>query len=106
MKLYHVFFRTYTREGYQMDDKFVVVKKKGSLEWKKPVEKDPRGGFRGVLATENDIKNLWEFGNGIDRLEFLGELDDSLFNPVLSESDFVADQIRSKKNNECIGYQG
>lgn len=85
----------------------------GANAGKKYIEKvNPRGpnekhyiGQDGTMTVlEKDIKTWWDWG--VVTCTYAGEMDDSLFKPVLAEPDFVDEQIRSKKNGDLVGYQG
>lgn len=100
MKLYSMYFRTPVKE--YNPDRLVAIKRI-------PRGVDPRVNLsaEGYLTVmEPDIKKYWEYGGGVEKLIYVGDVDDALLNPVLAEPDFVDEQIKSKKNGALIGYQG
>jgi len=101
-KLYRLYFRS-TEKDFSPDRRYAKKKMKGST----PDLKLYLSFFDGsVTVLENEIQKYWDYGDGIERLEFAGEMDDSYLKPTLAEPDFVDDQIKSRKNGETIGYQG
>lgn len=101
-KLYRLYFRT-TEKDFTPDRRFAKKKVKGPQPDLKLYVNLVDGS---ATVLEDDIKKYWEYGDGIERLEFAGELDDSYLKPILSEPYFVDEQIKSKKNGETVGYQG
>lgn len=98
MRIYTIFFHRYEKD-YNPERSYVY--KKGKKD-KFFTDKE-----RGLLVTEADLTSYLDFAeDGIDKIVFVGELDDKLFAPLLAEPDFVDNQIRSKKNGEILGYQG
>ncbi len=97
MKLFQLFFRTTDKE-FSPDRYYIKLKKNSDKVY---LDKE-----KGLLVIESDIKKWWEEGGGILSVEYAGELDDKLFQPVLAEPDFIDSQIRSKHNAEILGYQG
>ena len=100
MKLFVLYFRT-AEKDYNPERRYVTRRTKVGPDIKYYLNSD--GGY---LVMEDEIKKFWELGGGIDRLTYVGELDDNYFKPTLTEPDFVDEQIKSKKNGEIIGYQG
>lgn len=96
MKIFRLYFRT-PKKRYNDGDR-IYIEHMG-----KEIFLMPEGY---LTVVENDVRLLWNAGGGIIKLEFLGEMPDSLFNPVLSEPDFIDEKIRSKKGGEVIGFQG
>ncbi len=103
MKLYTMHFRV-TAKDYQPSgpDNIVAVKKnKTGPDAKLKLNSD--GTY---TAMEDELKKYWDYGGGIDKVVFAGEIDDALFKPTLTDHDFVDEQVKSKKNGETVGYQG
>lgn len=99
-KLYRVYFRTVDRE-YNPDKKIAKKRTKVGPDLKVTLSEDGS-----LTVLEEEIKKYWEYGDGISKLEWAGELDDSYLKPILAEPDFVDNAIKSKKNGEILGYQG
>lgn len=99
-KLFRIYFRSVEKE-YNPERKYVKKKGKIGSDYKHFVSDDGS-----ITVLEDEIKKYWEYGDGVSKLEFAGELDDNYLKPVISETEFVDEQIRSKKNGEIIGYQG
>jgi hypothetical protein len=105
MRFYLIHFRTYEEEYNHSvipKRKYIVEKSRNSATDKKHYLNNEGG----LLVMENEIQKYWKLGGGPDVIKFVGEMDDALFKPTLSEPDFVDDQIKSKKNGENVGYQG
>lgn len=100
-RLYRLYFRT-TEKEYQPSERKVAKKKVKSG----PDPKVILSVDESLTVLEKEIAHYWEYGDGVVRLEYAGELDDSYLKPTLAEPDFVDDQIKSKKNGETVGYQG
>jgi len=100
MKLYTIYFRV-TDKDYNPERKYATKKVKHGPDPKVYLNVDG-----GLTVLEDEIKKYWEYGGGVERLVFMGELPDERLNPTLAEPDFVDEQIKSKKNGETIGYQG
>lgn len=100
MKLYTMHFRTVTKD--YNPDRYSAVKKNRVG----PDAKLTLGSNGTYTAMEDELKKYWDYGDGIDKIVFAGEIDDALFRPTLTDHDFVDEQIKSKKNGEIVGYQG
>lgn len=99
-RLYRMYFRTVDKE-YQPERKVAKKKVKSGPDPKVTLSAD-----ESITVLEKEIPTYWDYGDGVLRLEYAGELDDSYLKPTLAEPDFVEDQIKSKKNGETVGYQG
>lgn len=99
-KLYRMYFKTLDKD-YNPDRRYAKKKTKTGSDLKLYVCADGS-----ITVLEEEIRKYWDYGDGIERIEYAGEMDDSYFKPVLAEADFVDDQIKSKKNGETVGYQG
>jgi hypothetical protein len=99
-RLYRMYFRTVDKE-YSPERKLVKKKVKSGPDPKIYLSSD-----ESITVLEKEIAQYWDYGDGVLRLDYAGELDDSYLKPVLAEPDFVDEQIKSKKNGETVGYQG
>ncbi len=100
MKLYTIYFRAPEKE-YNPERRVAIKKIPRGADLK--LHLNAEGGY---TVIETDIKKYWDFAGGIEKLLFIGDLDDALLKPYLAEPDFVDNQIRSKKNGDILGYQG
>lgn len=100
MKLYTMFFRIIDKD-FNPERKYVLKKIKTGADLKIYLNIDG-----GLMVMEDEIKKYWDYGGGIERLIYAGEIDDAYIKPTLTEPEFVEEQIKSKKNGETIGYQG
>lgn len=100
-KLYRMFFRTVEKE-YNPERRFAKKKTKTGPDLK--VILSPTDGS--ITILEDEIKKYWDYGDGVERLEYAGEINDDLLKPSIMEPDFVDEQIKSRKSGELIGYQG
>ena len=100
MKLYTMYFRVIDKE-YSPEKKFAIKKIKHGSDLK--IYLTPEGGY---TVIEAEVAKYWDYGGGIERVVYAGELNDELFKPTLTDHDFVDEQIKSKKNGETVGYQG
>jgi hypothetical protein len=99
-RLYRMYFRNVEKE-FSPEKKYTRKKAKTGTDTKIYLSAD-----ESITVLEKEIAQYWDCGDGPLRIEFAGELDDAYLKPILSEPDFVDDQIKSKKNGETIGYQG
>jgi len=100
MKLYTMHFRTVTKE-YNPDG--IVAIKKNKIGQDGRLVLNASGTY---TAMEDELKKYWDYGGGIEKIVFAGEIDDAHFKPSLTDHDFVDEQIKSKKNGETVGFQG
>lgn len=98
MKLYTIQFRVIEKK--YNPERVVAIKKIKGNELEIII---PPGG---LTVLESELKKYWDYGGGPQTISFAGEIDDSYFHPVLSESEFIENEIKSKKSGEVIGYQG
>jgi hypothetical protein len=100
MKLYNMYFLNVTKD-YNPERLLAVKKNKHGADGKLVLNNS--GCY---TAMEDELKKYWEYGGGVEKIVFAGEIDDALFKPTLTDHDFVDEQIKSKKNGETVGYQG
>jgi hypothetical protein len=100
MKLYTMYFRVTDKE-YSPEKKFALKKVKHGADLKAYLNAD--GGF---MVMETEVAKYWDYGGGIEKIVYTGDISDDLFKPTLTDHDFVDEQIKSKKNGETVGYQG
>lgn len=100
MKLYTMYFRVIDKD-YSPERKFALKKIKQG-----PDQKLYLNAEGGVTVLETEVAKYWDFGSGIEKIVYSGEISDDLFKPTLTDHDFVDEQIKSKKNGETVGYQG
>lgn len=100
MKLYTLQFRVVDKR-YSPERLYAIKVNKTSSNQEVLLTPD---GLLTVL--EKDIAKYWEYGGGVAKVTYAGEMDDELFKPTMSEQDFVDEQIKSKKTGQVIGYQG
>lgn len=98
-KLYRVWWRL-PEEDYQAKRWYIKkVMTKGV---------DPRlylSSDKTRTLLEEELKTYWDFGGGVEKLEYAGELDESYFRPRISEPDFVDMKIKSKVDDNLLGFQ-
>lgn len=95
-----MYFRV-TDKDYTPERKYALKKTKQGPDQKLYLTSD--GAY---TALESEVAKYWDYGGGIDKIVYAGEIDDALFKPTLTDHDFVDEQIKSKKNGETVGYQG
>lgn len=100
MKLYTMYFRV-TDKDFNPEKRYALKKTKTGPDLKAYLTNDG-----GLTVMEDELKKYWDYGGGIDRIIYMGEIDDAYLKPTLTEPEFVDEQIKSKKNGETVGYQG
>jgi len=101
-KLFRLYFRSIDKEFSSTPERY-YAKKVNKL---KADDKLYLSADNSHTVLESEIKKYWDFGGGVAKVEFVGEMSDEYFTPSLSEAEFVDEQIKSKKNGEIVGYQG
>lgn len=100
MNIYAIFFKKYEDEFGTNKRSYVELRQDGKETKKLTASKE-----KGLLVVEADMLNYTQWGGGYDKIVFVGELPDSHFKPVISETDIVNEKIHSKNGNR-IGKQG
>lgn len=108
MRVWQITFFRVKKDG----DKAFVFHKNDTLKTNKLVV----GQDRTVILLETQLSKYWEYGaddytpssfiSGYESMKYMGEMDDKMFSPVMSEAEFINNKIKSKKSGEVVGFQG